>query len=275
MRMFQMLAAGALTLALLPVPVLADDSEDMDRLIDLMRIEETVEIMRKEGLRYGAEIGAEMLPDVDPKEWERSVARIYDPAKMEVVINQGFEAALEDKDVAALVDFFTSDLGQEIITLEIAARAAFLDEETEMAAADAFEMARDGETKLYQQVETIISDSDLVEFNVMGAMNANLMFYRGLADGGAIDLGEEDMLADVWAQEPEIRAESEAWLGSFLLLAYRPLSPDDLDTYAALFRTPEGRLLNTAIFEAYDRMYDEISYLLGQAVAEHMRSEEL
>jgi hypothetical protein len=252
----------------------AQDS-DSDRLIALMRVGDTVEIMRKEGLRYGAEIGAEMLPDVSSEDWERTVSRIYDTEKMEAVITQGFEAALEGEDVAPLVSFFESDLGKEIIGLELDAREAFLNEDTELAAIDAYQDAQEQQTELFEQVETIISDSDLVEYNVMGAMNANLMFYRGLADGGAIDLGESDMLADVWAQESDIRAESEAWLGSFLMMAYRPLNAEELEAYAELYRTPEGRVLNISVFHAYDRMYDEISYLLGQAVAEHMRSEEL
>jgi hypothetical protein len=275
MRKFRSIAAGGVFgLLQLTNPGWADES-DVNRLISLMRVGDTVEIMREEGLRYGSEIGKEMLPDVTASDWQRTVSRIYDPAKMEAVITQEFEAALEGQEVGPLVEFFTTELGQEIVTLELSAREAFLNEETELAASDAYETARDEETMLYSQVETIISESDLVEYNVMGAMNANLMFYRGLADGGAIQSGEEDMLADVWAQESDIRAESEAWLGSFLMLAYRPLEAHDLEAYAELYRTREGRVLNTAIFQAYDRMHDEISYLLGQAVAEHMRSEEL
>lgn len=275
MRMLKLLAAGLFAASLqMAGPALAQDN-NRDRLIELMRVGDTVEIMRMEGLRYGADIGAEMLPDIPEDDWTRVVSRIYDPEKMEAVIRQGFEAALEGQEVGALVAFFDTELGEEIISLEISAREAFLSEETERAAIDAYEMARSDETELYGQVETIIADSDLVEYNVMGAMNANLMFYRGLADGGAIELGEADMLADVWAQEADIRAESEAWLGSFLMMAYRPLKSEDLEAYAEVYRTPEGRALNSAVFTAYDRMYDEISYLLGQAVAEHMRSEEL
>lgn len=266
---------GTLSAALIFCSSVRAQDSDSDRLIALMRIGDTVEIMREEGLRYGAEIGAEMLPDVSPDDWNRTVSRIYDAEKMEAVITQGSESALDGEDVAPLVSFFESDLGKEIIGLEIDAREAFLSEETELAAIDAYQDAQDQQTELFKQVETIIADSDLVEYNVMGAMNANLMFYRGLADGGAIDLGESDMLADVWAQESSIRAESEAWLGSFLMTAYRPLQAQELASYAELYRTDEGRVLNTAVFNAYDRMYDEISYLLGQAVAEHMRSEEL
>ncbi|MGK7754969.1 MULTISPECIES: DUF2059 domain-containing protein [unclassified Roseovarius] len=267
--------ACALSAVLLTPGAASAQDSDRERLIDLMRIGDTVAVMRQEGLRYGAEIGAEMLPDIPKGDWERTISRIYDVEKMEAVITQGFEAALEGQELGPLVTFFESGLGEQIVELEISAREAFLDEETEVAAMDAYETARGDETELYRQVETIIADSDLVEYNVMGAMNANLMFYRGLADGGAIDLGESDMLADVWAQEPDIRAESEAWLGSFLMMAYRPLEAEELETYAELYRTPEGRVLNTAVFNAYDRMYDEISYLLGQAVAEQMRSEEL
>lgn len=254
------------------VPAQADE---METLIEALRIDDTVAIMREEGLVYGGEIGAEMLPGVSADRWGAEISRIYDPLKMEAVITSGFEEVLEGKDLTALVAFFTSDLGREIIDLELSARAAFLDEAAEAAAMDAYEKARDDQSALYTQVETIIADSDLVEFNVMGAMNANLMFYRGLADGGAIEMAEDEMLAEVWAQEPEIRADSESWLGSFLVMAYAPLQEDELDAYAELYRSPEGKVLNTAIFEAYDRMYDEISYLLGQAVAQQMRGEEL
>ncbi len=42
---------------------------------------------------------------------------------------------------------------------------------------------------------SVCQSHDLIEMNVMGAMNANLAFYRGMADGGALDgLSEQDML---------------------------------------------------------------------------------
>lgn len=250
-------------------------ADDIDVLLDALRIDDTVQIMREEGLVYGAELGAEMLPDVSEDRWQSIVSRIYDPAKMEVLITSEFEASLADVNLEPLVAFFTSDLGVQIIELELSAREAFLDTAAEEAAMDAFEKARADDALLYRQVDGIITDSDLVEFNVMGAMNANLNFYRGLSEGGAIEMAEDEMLAEVWAQEEDIRADSEEWLGSFLTLAYAPLSEDDLDAYAALYRTPEGQDLNTAIFEAYDRMYDEISYLLGQAVANELQGEDL
>ncbi len=269
------LACATVFALLVTSPMVRAAGEDMAALIDALRIDETVEIMRKEGLRYGGELGAEMLPGVNANAWQDQVARIYDTDKMAQVVTQGFETALDGKEIAEVVAFFTSETGQEIISLELSAREAFLNEDTEMAAMDAYERARDENSHLFQQVETLISDSDLVDYNVMGALNSNLMFYRGLADGGAFEMSEEDMLADVWSQEGDVRNDSEGWLGAFLILAYQPLDDAELEAYAEFYRSEQGKVLNAAIFEAYDQMYEELSYLLGRAVAQQMQSEEL
>ncbi|WP_159454020.1 hypothetical protein [Roseovarius albus] len=41
------------------------------------------------------------------------------------------------------------------------------------------------------------------------------------------------------------------------------------------YRTETGQKLNHAMFAAFDQMYDDISYLLGQAVAQQLQSEQL
>lgn len=248
---------------------------DMRALIGALRVDDTVRVMRQEGLQYGDEIAQEMLPGVSAPGWRRVLSEIYDTDRMAQLVTDRFAAELEGTDIAPLVAFFTSERGREIISLELSAREAFLDDATEDAATEVWQEAQQARPRLLVQVEEIIGDSDLVEFNVMGALNANLMFYRGLADGGAIEMGEDEMLADVWSQEGDVRAQSESWLGAFLMMAYRPLDPADLDAYAALYRSEAGRALNSAIFSAYDQMYEELSYLLGQAIARQMQSEEL
>jgi hypothetical protein len=83
------------------------------------------------------------------------------------------------------------------------------------------------------------------------------------------------MLSDVWAQEPRTRSETEEWVKSFLLMAYGPLSGDDLDTYIGVTDTPEGQQLNRALFDGFNGMYEDISYALGLAVARQMQGTEL
>ena len=64
-----------------------------------------------------------------------------------------------------------------------------------------------------------------------------------MVEGGALEMSEGEILADVWAQEEDTRADTEEWLYGFLLLAYQPLSDDQLDDYVALSASPEGRAL--------------------------------
>lgn len=235
----------------------------------------TVEVMRDEGLRYGGEIAAEMMPDADTSGWQKIVARIYDSEKMYNLIAGGFSEELGSTDLQPLLAYFGSAHGQEIIKLELAARRAFLDPGVEAVALAQFEKLEKIDAPLLAEIEQMIADSDLVEFNVMGALNSNLMFYRGLNDGGAYELTEQEILSDVWTQEADIRKDTEEWMYAFLVMAYQPLEVDKLQSYSALYRTEEGRDLNRAMFAAFDRMYEEVSYLLGLAVAQYLQSEKL
>ena len=270
------LAAGAVTAGLLwAAPALAEAEGAMTRLIDALRMDDTVAIMREEGLLYGEDLAAEMMPEADLTSWRAHLERLYDSAKMQKLVEAGLAAELGGVDVAPLAEFFTSELGEEIVELEISAREAFLDTEVEAAAKEHYaDLDREG-AEIVRQIETLIADSDLIEQNVMGILNANLMLYRGLADGGAYDLSEEDMLRDVWSQEEGVRDDSSEWIGAYLLTAYQPLETDEIDRYIAMWRTEEGQALNRALFAVFDRMYEEISYLTGQAVAQHMRSQKL
>ena len=121
----------------------------------------------------------------------------------------------------------------------------------------------------------MIEVSDLVDRNVTGALNSNLRFMQGLVDGGGIDISQSDLLRDVWAQEPEIREETEIWLGAYLLLALKPLSEAEIENYITFWQTGPGRALNAAMFDAFNMMYDGLSYATARTLALHMGSEEL
>ncbi len=256
-------------------PVLAERAPQIEALLNALKIWETIEIMQEEGRAYGDDLVDQLVPDANPDSWAKTIARIYDHDKIYALIADGFEAELGDADLTPILDYFQSADGAEVVTLEVSARRAFLDAETEAAAAQRYLDLSDTDAWFVQQIDTLMTDSDLVEMNVAGALNSDLMFYRGLTDGGAFDMTEDEMLAEVWAQEEDLRLSSREWLQSFLALAYQPLESQQLEDYAAFYRSPEGRDLNRAIFVAFDQMYEEISYLLGRAVAQQMQSEKL
>ncbi|MEO0748693.1 MAG: DUF2059 domain-containing protein [Pseudomonadota bacterium] len=254
---------------------LADRVAQFDALMDAIRISDTVEILHTEGVQYGSNLIRDMMMDADTPGWRIRVGQIYDEKRMQRLLTTGLTRELAEVDLQPLVAFFASQLGEDIITAELDARKAFFDEAVELAARDRFEDMTGNDDPLVDQITTMMSDSDLVNFNVMGIMNSNLMLYRGLADGGAIDLGEEDILRDVWTQESGVRTESTGWIQGYFLTAYGTLPEGDLETYAAFWRTEEGRALNAALFAVFDQMYEELSYLLGRAAAEQLNSEEL
>ncbi|WP_223228397.1 DUF2059 domain-containing protein [Roseovarius litoreus] len=253
---------------------LAQDAQIED-LSKALRLSDTVAIMRDEGLVYGRDLGLEMLPEGDSEGWQDVVSRIHDADKMQALVEAGFAAALEGEDVAQMLEFFTSERGQEIVGLELAARRAFMDDAVEEAAMDRSERLRDRDAPILERIGRLIEDSDLIERNVMGALNTQLAFYQGLIDGGAFEMSQDDVLADVWGQEDTLRRESRDWLNAFLLMAYEPLAPEDLEAYAEFYRSPAGAALNSAVFAAFDRMYEELSYLLGRSIAQRMQSEKL
>ncbi len=271
----QALAAAALLTASLATDARAQAPADIAALSDALRIEETIGIMRQEGLEFGAGLGRDMLPEGDGDGWREVVSRIHDIDKMRALVEVEFARALHGEDVAAMLEFFQNGSGEEVVALELAARRALLDSAVEDAARERLERQRHMGAPLLDVIETIIADSDLVERNVAGAMNANLLFYEGLLDGGAVDMTQDDILSDVWSQEDTVREDAHLWLHSFLLLAYAPLDAGKLDAYAAFYRTPKGRALTDAMFTAFNRMYDDISYLLGQAIAQRLSSQKL
>lgn len=256
-------------------PVRAADPEQLQDLFKALHIEATIDVMHKEGVDYGREIGQDMLPDADSDSWHKVVKGIHDKDWMRSSVENRFAEALKSHDLTDILDYLQSAQGQEIIDLEIAARRAFLDPGIEQAARDRLEQRRDDKAPVLAAIDQLIRDSDLIERNVMGALNSNLLFYNGLVDGGVLEMSQADIVADVWSQEDTVRDEARDWLNAFLLMAYEPLDKAELQAYVAFYQTSEGQVLNRAMFEAFDGMYEELSYILGRALARHLQSEKL
>ena len=117
--------------------------------------------------------------------------------------------------------------------------------------------------------------NELIDRNVIGALNSNLQFYKGMDDAGAFELTEEQMLNEVWGQEPEIRDDTESWVFGYMTFAYETLSNQTLEAYVDLTATSEGRALNRALFAGFDAVFQSVSYDLGAATARFSVGDEL
>ena len=270
-------AAAALSLALAWPAWAQDVPPEHGALLDALRLDRVVSLMRAEGVEHGEALADDLFPGRGRAGWRLSVARIYDEGALRQRLREGVSEALEGEDVGAMTAFFASEPGERITELELEAREAMADEDVEEAARGAWLLLVEDDPERAGRIERFIEVNDLLEENVVGALNANLAFVRGLNAGGAFPepVPEEDLLADVWASEPGIRSEMEGWLGAFLTLAYEPLEDEALDAYVAFSATPEGQALNRALFEGFDAMYEGVSFELGRAAAAQMAGEEI
>lgn len=262
----------ALLLGLGAAPLRADPA----RILELLRIEPLFEILQRESVIYGDDLAAGMLEGVDPA-WRAEVAALHAPARLLPPFRTEFAARLAPGVQPAIEAFLGSDLGQKMVGLELSAREAMLDPGVEEAAIERATEADYARDPRLAAVRKLIAASDLIEANVIGGMNANLAFYRAMAagDGFPYEMSEADVLAEVAAQEPEIRADITAWVEGYLFLALAPLSDAELAEATRFFASAPGQALVGAQFAGFDRVYEQASAELGAALARRLSGEEL
>lgn len=248
-------------------------------LTQTMQLGDLVGILRQEGIDYGTQLETDMFPGAGGQGWQATLGLIYDGPRMEeaLVASLTQELAKSPDDIAAMQAFFGSDLGQTVLKLEIEARRTLLDDAAEEAARIAWEDLGSSETARVEQLQQFVAANDLIESNVMGALNASLAFYQGMQEGGAFggEMTEEQMLTDVWGQEGDVRQQTTEWLYPYLTLSYGPLSDEELDSYISFSESPEGQVLNAALFAAFDDVFTPISRALGLAVARQMTGQDI
>lgn len=254
-------------------------AEQVLALSDLLKMDQILSVMRDEGLEYGRTLEEDMFPGQGGAAWQAEVARIYDPAMMRREFDAALVAGLAggDAPLDQMTAFFGSDQGQAILGLEIEARRALLDQPVEEAAKIAWARMQETDDPLVEKIMRFAEANDLIESNVMGALNASFAFSRGLAEAGAFpqEMTEDQMLADIWGQEADVRAETTDWLFPFLALAYGPMPEADMDAYLAFSETPAGQQVNAALFAAFDKVFTRVSFDLGRAVALRMQGEDI
>jgi hypothetical protein len=257
-----LLRAAALCVAL-PWPVSAAGPSAED-LLATLRMPDLLAAMRVEGLGYAEEMSDGTLLGSSRAAWMDAAEALYDPGTMMTFVADAVAAGMSAPQIAEATAFFSQSPGADIVALEASARMAITDPDIEEAARAAYvDMAADDPPYL-RAIRDFVEVNDLLERNVAGALTTTYQFYAGLSDSGFMEMSEDDIISDVWAQEAELRADTETWLYGYLVMAYQPLSPEDIAEYTAFSQTGAGQALNAALFDGFDRMFAAISYSLGR-----------
>lgn len=275
-RRICLLAALVLALGGVPGQGAAQPGQDLARdLGRALQLDDVVAVLAEEGWTHGRNLDDDMLGGGGGDRWARQVRDIHDPDRMKEALVAAFAETMSPEQMAESIAFYDTAVGRNILSLEISARKAIADPMIEDIARATYDQLKGGDDPRFAAVARYVAINDLIERNVAGAMSSAFQFYRGLADGGALDIGEAEILADIWADEAQTRADTESWLFGFLLMAYRPLPAEDMEAYNAYSLTPAGKAMNAALFSGFDVLYAEISYALGLSVARAMAASDL
>lgn len=270
---FRWLGAGLVALMTLASPLWAEQFEP--ELSRVLRVDEVASILRDEGLRYGANLEADMLGGDGGRYFQERVAALYNVDAMSGALTAALVQTLDAAQMQAVVDFFDTEQGQRILTLENSGRVAMADPAVEDLARATYQDLMGSDDPHLADVERFVEINDLIERNVTSGLDSNYHFFRGLADGGGTRMGEGEILSEVWEQEDDLRMDTTSWIYGFLLMAYQPLSKDELQSYSDFSATSAGQALNKALFNGFDQIYNDISYQLGLAVAQAMNGSDI
>ncbi|MEM9434190.1 MAG: hypothetical protein AAGA12_09725 [Pseudomonadota bacterium] len=268
-------AVGLLFLASAVAGWAQDRSALVERYYAALKMDDVFEVLRLEGLEAGEDITED--GEVQPSNsWTRRLEAIYSIEKMEATFYTGLiESGGLDGSLEA-IEFFEGALGRRIIQIELDARIALHDEDIEADVRGWVEAMRKADDDRLDLYDEFIAVNDLIDGNVMGALNSNLAFYQGMASNPNFDTGmpQAFMLSTVWEQEPEIRESVTDWSMNFSTLAYSVLSVEEMQEYIEISASEAGQRFNTALFGGFDYMFEQQSYELGQATAEFMMGDE-
>ena len=256
---------------ILTAPVAADSVVMINRYFAALKMSEVFDILSEEGVEAGLEIADEEEGISASPAWTARIKSIYSIEKMEAAFRHGLTGATDIEASEEAVAFFESPFGQRVVNIELDARRALSDESIEDAVREQAAAMREENPKRLELYDQFIDVNDLVDSNVMGALNANLAFYQGLGTNpifGGMD--ESSMLGQVYSQEGEIRDDMEDWTVNFSVLAYGLLTDQEVEDYIAISETKAGQVLNTALFAGFDKVFELQSFELGRAMAEFM-----
>ncbi len=265
----------AFFLLFLPCAAFSASPAELDRLHAALATDELMAILSEEGVVQSEELRQEMFPGRGGVGWSAAVGHIYAPDRLESLFRAAFDEALADDDMGPVLEFYDSETGETIASVEIEARRAIMSEEVEAAAKAAYERISEDNSERTALLEQFARLNDLIDRNVAGALNANLAFYRGLGSGEAFEMTESQMLTEVWGQEATIREDTTGWVFGYMALAYDTLSDEQLRSYVEMTGTQAGRDLNRALFAGFDAVFLDVSYALGAATARFSVGDEL
>ena len=257
--------------------LLKADQAQVDKLWDAMRVSEFIDVLSQEGISESEELESRLFTQSNGDSFQQATSRIYDPERMTGLMRTAMSIASQRRDLDSAIDFYQSVVGRKSIEAELSSRFELLDPLVEEESKSLLNALRTEDPERFELIDDYVLANDLVENNLVGAMNGNYVFLSTLTDAGQGPYVEDPsaILPQIWAQENEVRASTSEWVYSYFAYAYRDLSNAEILKLIEFSRSEGGQSLNNFLFESTNFVFDQLAMDLANVVAEFLASEAL
>jgi hypothetical protein len=267
-----------LTIVAAPGPGQAADRADVERFLKITGFDVALE-----SIALGAENAPEMLGQ-DPGDfgimWKRMVQDVMRPKEIVATATQMLEQTLDQAMLDHALEFYGSDLGQRVVTVENDSHMVededAKDEAGQSIVAALLRMGAEGSDRLdYLRRMNNAVDSDGLSLRAIQEIQIRFLLTAAAHGVIALQMDEEDMRAFFQQQEPQMRATIMANAMAGAAYTYQSLSDDELRDYTEALEHPDMqevyRLMNAIHFEITAQRYE----VLAARMADLRPSEEL
>ena len=248
-----------------PLPPLAAEAQVADFSVP--------ELMRATALdlifdQFGAAIASSArLSDISADEiflshWEAAAASSFNGAALRTRLAGTLEGKFSAEERATLGDFFRSDFGHQISTLERAVAQLSVGDQATALREGATESAEAGAVRSTQLDDLMeLMSAEISGIMAGQSMRALLLGMSVSHQRGDIEVPWQEIDAQVEAMMPSLLADHTRAQRSMMAYAYRGLTDDELERYLAFLRTAPAQ-----------KLYAIAAYAVGQIVARSMSS---
>ena len=207
------------------------------------------------------------------KHWEATANAVFDAGDLHRRLAKALEGKFSADEQSVLGEFFHSEFGQRMTTLERS--AALLEPAAQVAAIATGQQLVTAASVIRQtQIDALM---ELVSAEISAAMvgqsvRALLLGLSVSHQQGDIAVPWQEIDTQVEAMMPGLLADVGRTQRAMMAYAYRDLSDADLDTYIAFLRTPAAQKFYAVAAYAVGRIVADGMSAFGEAFAARMQS---
>lgn len=207
-------------------------------------------------------------------EWERVAAEVFETERMRDMALDVLSETLDDEMLAHAAEFYASDLGQRLVTVE---NASHMREDDDAKRAEGLELLTEMPEARREVLRDMNAAVDSAGTGVRAVQEIQVRFLLAASYAGVLeyDLDEQALRALMAEGEAELRAQIEASALANAAATYASLSTEDLRAYVEALEHPVMarvyELMNAVQYEIMANRFE----VLAARMAELQPAQEL